>query len=262
MGTAEFYDSLAATYHALYPDWERQLDDQAAALLAHLPPRRRLRIADVACGVGTQLLGLVRAGHDVLGSDLSPGAIDRARTELAERGLSARLEIADLRHLPWPDADVDAVICADNALPHLLEADDVAAAVAEVARVLRPGGTAVVTTRDYDRVLAERPSGTPTQEARDREGRRYLTFQVWSWRGDSDVYDLEHFQLVRDAAGAAGQGRDDPPWRTAVRSVTYRAYTRGHLSDLARRGGLVRPVWLTGEDTAYFQPLLVAERAR
>jgi hypothetical protein len=43
--------------------------------------------------------------------------------------------------LPLDDGCVDAVVCADNALPHLLADDDALTALAEMRRVLRPGAT-------------------------------------------------------------------------------------------------------------------------
>jgi hypothetical protein len=42
--------------------------------------------------------------------------------------------VADIRALPWADASMDAVICADNAVPHLLTDHDIARASAESRR--------------------------------------------------------------------------------------------------------------------------------
>ena len=54
MSTAQFYDGLAATYHALYPDWYAEVAAQGAALhqvISH-EDFASLEIADVACGIG------------------------------------------------------------------------------------------------------------------------------------------------------------------------------------------------------------------
>ena len=57
VSTARFYDGLAATYHALYPDWDKEIHDQARALTKLLgSPPPGSAIADTACGIGTQLL--------------------------------------------------------------------------------------------------------------------------------------------------------------------------------------------------------------
>lgn len=53
------------------------------------------RVIDVGCGTGENALYLASRGLDVVGIDLAPAAIDRARRKASERGLSARFEIAD-----------------------------------------------------------------------------------------------------------------------------------------------------------------------
>jgi glycine/sarcosine N-methyltransferase len=65
MSTAQFYDGLTDTYHALYPDWQDATRTQAEALHGLLRRWHQgpVDIVDVACGIGTQLIGLARLGH-------------------------------------------------------------------------------------------------------------------------------------------------------------------------------------------------------
>jgi glycine/sarcosine N-methyltransferase len=250
VSTAEFYDSLADTYHALYPDWMAEGRAQAESLHRLLGRWHRgpARIADVACGIGTQLIGLAGLGHRVLGSDISLSAVGRARRECAGAGVAAGLLVADMRKLPYGDARADVVISADNALPHLLADSDALAALQEMSRVLRPGGTALITVRDYDRVLADRPASTLPQVFAAGGG-RVISFQLWSWRAGTDVYDLEHFQVHEGADGA----------RTIQRRTTaYRAYTRDALSGLASAAGLRDIRWHLPSETGFFQPVMSA----
>lgn len=247
---AEFYDSLADTYHALYPDWDRAVAEQAAGLhrvlgAAHRPD---LDVIDVACGIGTQLIGLASLGYRLCGSDVSVGAVARARRECAKRAVRAPLALADMRRLPWVSRSADVVVCADNALPHLLTDDDAADALGEMARVLRPGGIAVISTRDYDDVLARRPEATLPQVF-ESDGRRTVSFQLWRWRDDSDIYDLEHVQTHRTGTGE---------WHTQVRTTAYRAYRRDALSELAKRAGFGDATWHMPSETGFFQPLMTA----
>lgn len=247
-----FYDGLADTYHGLYPDWQAEAVRQGQSLHLLLSgadgwPGAR-DVADVACGIGTQLVGLCALGHQVRGSDVSPRAVARARRECAQRGLPAALCVADMRAIPWQDSCVDAVICADNALPHLLQDDQVEAAFTEMRRILRAGGIVLLSTRDYDQVLPARPTGTGLQ-LHEGPDERMVTFQVWHWRNSSDIYDLEHFQLVQRGSG---------PWQAQVRGTTLRAYTRAHLTSLAQSAGLVDITWPEG--TGYFQPVMTARR--
>lgn len=252
MDTGRFYDGLADTYHALYPDWQKEVRDQARALtklLGNPPPGSA--IADTACGIGTQLLGLAQAGYAMFGSDLSRAAVHRAQTECVKRGVVAGVVVADMQALPWRDASMDAAICADNAIPHLLTDDEATGAFAELRRVLRPGAPLAVTIRDYDAALRERPVSTPLQVMHSPELGQMITFQVWTWRGAGDIYDLEHFQLSPE---------DDDEWKTSRRTATYRAYTRDHLRELATRAGLARARWLSPQRAEYFQHVMIAAR--
>jgi SAM-dependent methyltransferase len=218
VSTAQFYDGLADTYHALYPDWRSAGNAQAEALhrlLCRWHPEPA-DIADVACGIGTQLVGLAGLGHRVTGSDISARA---ARQE-----------------------------CADNALPHLLADSDALAALAQMRRVLRPGGTAIVTTRDYDRVLADPPVATLPQVC-NSGAERVISFQLWTWREDAGIYDLEHFQVREQADGN---------WATERRAAAYRAYPRAALARLASAAGLRDIRWHMPADLGFFQPVMTA----
>ncbi len=250
VSTAGFYDGLADTYHALYPDWHGAGQAQARALHGLLSRWHDgpVDVVDVACGIGTQLIGLAGLGHRVVGSDISVRAVQRARRECAAAGVRAGLLVADMRSLPLDDRCANAVVCADNALPHLLTDSDVLAALAEMNRVLRPGGTVIVSTRDYERVLADRPASTLPQVFTSG-GARVISFQLWAWRGKSDIYDLEHFQVHEAADGTRTVER---------RTASYRAYTRAALTELASAAGLRDVRWHMPGESGFFQPVMTA----
>ena len=219
MSTEQFYDALAESYHTLYPDWRREASAQGRSLdrLIGRWHHGGVDVADVACGIGTQVIGLAALGHRVVGSDTSARAVARAARECAADGVPARFVVADMRALPLDDRCVDVVVCADNALPHLLADDDVLLALAEMRRVLRPGGTAVVTTRDYDRLVLDRPSGTLPQvfESAGRAG--HLAAAVGLARGDRRVRPR-----ARPGARARRRSGDHPAPRDLVPGVHER----------------------------------------
>ena len=70
------------------------------------------------------------------GIDLSPAMLDRARARASSLGRSIDLRVADAQRLPFADASFDTV----TATLTLCSVPDDATAVAEMARVLRPGG--------------------------------------------------------------------------------------------------------------------------
>jgi ubiquinone/menaquinone biosynthesis C-methylase UbiE len=91
---------------------------------------------DAACGTGRHARHLVQQGYGVVGTDLTPEMLDKARANVPE----AEFLEADLRDLPLESERFDLVTCG-LAVAHLPE---LGTSVAEVARVLRPGGHAVL----------------------------------------------------------------------------------------------------------------------
>jgi glycine/sarcosine N-methyltransferase len=253
MSTRRFYDELAGDYHLIYADWDGSITRQADALGALIGPRTG-RILDCACGIGTQAIGLARRGYDLTGTDLSPVALGRAVTEAAARGVTLAVAAADMRALPFPDAAFDVVVCADNALPHLLTPHDMLAGLTSIRRVLTDGGVLVASTRPYDELRAERPRYSPPWRSSAVTGRT-VSFQLWDWHDDGERYDLEHFTLVPEGHG----------YRTAVRRATYWAITRRELTELLHEAGFTGVTWHEPAGSGFFQPVVTAgasDRAR
>jgi ubiquinone/menaquinone biosynthesis C-methylase UbiE len=102
------------------------------SIIEHWPRGRAL---DAACGTGRHARRLAELGHDVAGLDLTRHMLLRARDGVP----AAVFAEADLRHLPAADEVFDGIVCG-LALAHVR---DVAAVIAEFARVLRPRGRLV-----------------------------------------------------------------------------------------------------------------------
>ena len=139
-----FYDDLAQWYHLMFEDWNRSIANQAAVLgpiLERHIGKNSACVLDCACGIGTQTIGLAQRGHIVVGSDLSRSAVARATQEATMRGLNVIFHVADMRQLSViPETGFDAVVIADNALPHLLSESDLEQAVREIAGKLKHFG--------------------------------------------------------------------------------------------------------------------------
>jgi SAM-dependent methyltransferase len=93
------------------------------------------RALDAGCGTGRHARHLVALGHEVVGVDVTPEMLSRAAANVPE----ATFMEADLRDVPAEDERFDLVVCG-LALAHLADLD---ASVAELARVLKPGGRLV-----------------------------------------------------------------------------------------------------------------------
>jgi len=104
------------------------------------------KILDVACGTGASALPAAEAvgsTGSVVGVDLASRLLVQARTKARRSGL-ANVEFveADMTSLDYPDAHFDAVICVFG----VFFVPDMESLVAELCRMVRPGGTLAVTT--------------------------------------------------------------------------------------------------------------------
>lgn len=109
-------------------------------LRRHLPPPPA-RVLDVGGGTGVHARWLAEDGYQVGVIDITPRHVDKVNSELAHAGVVA--EVGDARKLNAPDASVDVALLF-GPLYHLTERDDRIAALAEAARVVRPGGLVAV----------------------------------------------------------------------------------------------------------------------
>lgn len=246
---ADFYDRLASAYHLVYENWEASVDAQGAALDALIREFGGVpgdEVLDVACGIGTQTLGLAERGYALTASDLSAGAVARARREAQRRGLVIDFSVADMRRACEHHASgFDALICVDNALPHLLTDGDILLALRQFHACLRPGGLCVLSVRDY--ATMERGGTRFRPHGVRRNGMaRHAVFQVWEWR--EPLYDLNLY-VVRDALGQA--------CRTDVFRSTCYAIGIDRLMALLTQAGFGH---LERRDDVLFQPVIVGIR--
>jgi glycine/sarcosine N-methyltransferase len=244
------YDSLAASYHLIFEDWDASIARQASILGPLIESARGvapLKILDAACGIGTQALGLAMPGHLVTGSDLSEGAIARARDEAAARHLKIPLYAADMRDLSGvPGGSFDAVVIADNALAHLLTDDDVQRAARAAAGRLVPGGVWLATLRDFDALVRQRPA-SQGPVFYDDHGRRRIIYQVWDWTAERHY--TVHLHILLQTAGG---------WDSRHFTSESHAVSRHTLSSALAAAGFQSIRWMEPAETGLYQPVLLA----
>jgi len=122
-------------------------------LLDRIPWTGSERVLDVGCGRGLMLVGAATrlttgraTGIDIWQAEDLSGNRPEAPLENARReGVADRVGVqtADMRQIPFPDATFDAVVSC-SAIHNLYAAPDRAKAIREIARVLKPGGHAVI----------------------------------------------------------------------------------------------------------------------
>jgi len=251
MDTAKSYDALAKHYHLLFENWDASIERQAGALASILQRECGLmtaqRILDCACGIGTQALGLAKMGFQVSGCDLSPAAVERARVEASQRSLNIQFSIASMLNLTSLGDGFDAVICMDNALPHLESTQELIQAAEQARARLRREGCFIASIRDYDQLLQERPLVQGPAFYSD-QGHRRIVFQVWEWVDDSR-YDF-HLYITRELASE---------WQTFHTCARYRALRRDELTAALGEAGFRNARWIFPTQTGFYQPIVVAK---
>ena len=114
----------------------------AARLVRFARVTRGQRVLDVGSGTGVVAITAARAGATVTGSDLTPELLEEARENAAIAGVSVEWKEADVEALPFADGQYDVVL---SQFGHMF-APRPEVAVAEMLRVLKPGGTIAFST--------------------------------------------------------------------------------------------------------------------
>jgi SAM-dependent methyltransferase len=202
-----------------YEETAAELEPVAAAVVALAVPRTGERVLDIACGTGNGALLAAAQGADVVGLDSAPRLVGVAQERAAAAGLALELLVGDALALPVEDASFDVVISIFG----VIFAPDPGQAMAEVARVLRPGGRAYITAwvpagpiNDMLTVLG-RAIGRATAGAPPAQPQRFPWSRTDSVRSIAAPCGLEvattrHELEIRAASPAAyvDSGRDHP----------------------------------------------------
>ena len=248
--TQTFYDHLASQYDKLFLDWQATTQEQALILdriFAANGFDKKAKILDCACGIGTQVIGLAAIGYSVTGSDISDGELAEAKQRAAKNGVSVRFEHADFCALSDTFAEpFDIVIAMDNALPHMLTDDALAAAIKSIVNQMKSGGLFVASIRDYDALLADKPPYSPPYIHKTAKGQR-VSFQTWTWEGDN--YRL--IQYIVD---------DEETLQVSKFECEYRATRRQEMTDLLLENGCREVAWKFPEETGFYQPIVIARK--
>lgn len=248
--TQTFYDHLATQYDKLFQDWDSTVREQAVLLEKLFSDHgfdRSARILDCACGIGTQAIGLALQGYQVTGSDISDGELAEARARAAQNRVELPFVNANFCALEevFPDP-FDIVICMDNALPHMLSAEDLEKAVGSITHRIAEGGLFVASIRDYDALLQDRPPYSPPYIHKTDRGQR-VSFQTWVWEGD-------HYKLTQYIID------DEDSLQISKFDCEYRATRREELTKLLLANGCSEVAWKFPEETGFYQPIVVAKK--
>ncbi len=121
------------------PPWDIGRPQAAFVQLLETGRLRHNPILDVGCGTGENALFYAAKGHEVVGIDGAPRAIEKAKRKAAERGVKATFLVHDALGLASLRRQFAAV--TDCGLFHTFDDDERTRYAEQVWRVLKPGGT-------------------------------------------------------------------------------------------------------------------------
>jgi ubiquinone/menaquinone biosynthesis C-methylase UbiE len=211
----------------------------AAFLLPWLRPG--MRLLDVGCGPGSITLGLAEAvaPGQVVGIDIQPAQVERARAAASARGTArVSFEVGSVYALPFPERSFDAVF-ANGVVMHLGEP---VRALAELRRVLRQGGIAGVRDPDLGATLYAPPT-------RSFEQLLWVRMQVRRHNGSDPFLGRHYRRLLLEAgferaeAGASVESAGSP--ETTRRHAGFLKAMLGGLAPTALSQG-----WMDQESIA------------
>ncbi len=249
----DFYDRLSPEYrHNMGWDWKAVMRAEGKTLNRFLEQQLvrpgPYTLIDCSCGIGTQAIGLALQGHQVHATDLSTVSIDCARKEATELGVAMTFEVADYRKLGETVSDTfDVVLTCDNSISHCLKDEDLVTALNSMKARLNPSGLLLISLRDYDALVVDKPRFN-NEHVQDRPDGRRIVFQLWDWAGNGRQYHITQF-LIKAIDG----GYELKHFETDLRALLKEEILAG-----VKNAGFEDVCWHMPEESGYYQPIVTA----
>lgn len=214
----EWYrDWFGEEYLALYPHRDEEEAKAAVELVSRgcAPPEGL--ILDLACGAGRHMLEFERRGLKVVGLDLSAPLLLQAHDSNSD----LRLIRGDMRHLPFADGTFQFVANFFTSFGYFADPDEDARVLAEIRRVLTPGGCFALDFLNAERVRASLVDG----DERLHDGRRVVQKRRLEEDGKVVVKEIRIFDANHERPAGTYYER-------------VRLYTSDELKAMLRAAGL------------------------
>lgn len=250
--TEAYYNGLAPYYKFIYPDWDKSLQRQAEALdsvIQEFISETSKTVLDVACGIGTQSIGLAKIGYEVTSCDLSPTEIEQARLEALRHGVQIEFQVVDMRQV-WEtyQKQFDVVIACDNSVPHLLSDEEILLALNQFSKCTKPGGCCLISVRDYAQLeRQDKQKQIYPRSVHQTDHGQVVIFDVWDFDGDS--YEITTY-VVDDKGKSTAQTQ-------VLRGGKYYCVEISALEKLFIEAGFHEVSTLRDR---FFQPLIIAKK--
>ena len=148
------YDTLSSDYDR-FVNWQNRLSFELPFIIKQLKQINARSVLDAATGTGMHAIALAQLGYKATGADISPGMVQKARTNASSAGVQVHFELAGFGTLAHAlgKHSFDSVLCLGNSLPHLLSRPELDSALLDFTACLKPGGLLLIQNRNFDAVM-------------------------------------------------------------------------------------------------------------
>ena len=123
-------------------DNERYFAEVLSRIVEIVQPAPGATFLDAGCGTGDKSIALAKLGYRVTGIDISNDVLQKAKSRIMKEALTNRVKVrsGDISSIPCADGQYDHILCWGV----LMHNQDVESVVCELARVVKPQGTVIV----------------------------------------------------------------------------------------------------------------------
>ena len=184
-------------------EWGKYPDTDVIRFVArnyfNVQNRRKVRLLEVGCGPGANILFFSKEGFDAVGVDGSELAIQRCQQRLADEHLTAELHISDIATLPLSKDSIDGVIDCECLYANSFK--DSLHIMKEIHRVLKPGGlffSMTFSVGSFGDGNGETLEGEPNTYTKIHDGAFHKGYGVIRLTPEKDIPELygKYFEII------------------------------------------------------------------
>ena len=185
MNSEQDYNKMGWLYNALYGDMSAEalkdlyyIKDHKELLNSY--QKDNVVILDSACGNGVQATALALNGYNLVATDISSEMIALTNDFSAKHGVKLKTEVKSWIDLPDKYSNnFDIVFCTGNSIVHSSDAISRQDNLTALSKLLKPKGTLVIETRNWDKVIAENKKYTAYDKI-SYNGKDYIPLYQWN----------------------------------------------------------------------------------
>lgn len=173
----ECFDEFSEEYDLMI-DWPERIKREAQFFRTIFKQMDVSRVLDAGCGTGKHAIEFSKWGIEVVGCDISPQMIERAKLNAQAERASIQFKVAAFQELTKKlSGTFDAIICLGNNLTQVTKEADLRLALQEMYKILPLGGVCIIQIQNYEKILKNHKHFMPLKVTKHK-GKEFLFFRI------------------------------------------------------------------------------------